>query len=575
MAHEQGLAVVSCLQSGLVILCPTFPEQDRLLRVLRGFHGLHVYASDSWVEYLLSVAALEDGLDTSSKFYARSTQLSVHLNSVRQAEDPALDPKTLDSRLVHLESHSELFTAARSILAERAARAERELAVSSTLQAEPGLCEITDLPTLLSNYQHTVQALLQLWKFPDVGIQEFEKFKQDFRSTAFTCRFWTCPFASIGFENENLRDKHELTHAPRVSCDVPDCQYPPFPSTQALKNHQIKHHNQGMPSIKIRTPSDLQTRKAVPGSSERRRNEVGHQGTVRNRPDSNSDTEQNIPSSDIPRSQNNPPPKGLFNIPADHQLNIESGEDLTMKNPAFAHMVSCMKPEYRASLTAIPESKLRELLAKWTEHQVTTGRNPQQEVPRSGLTNPHQVSEAQATMQLPPWMDSTHVPQKILFHLEDKVPDDIREWGQLKAFVEGNSDFSSVFMDQLIGLQSLQFKNYVEGTQKMTEQQLRRTAGHSPVTQQTQSQTPQLSPHSHPMLSPKTSTRPSPHPQPYLDEQVLLAGTDEEHHTKLTPREDIRGGLEGGPKVDAEALPPRESVNPGIDANIGVQNFNR
>ncbi|KAK3345804.1 hypothetical protein B0T25DRAFT_460566 [Lasiosphaeria hispida] len=299
VAHEQGLVIASCLLSGLQVFRPSYPEQERPLRVLKGFHGLHVYASEFWVEYLLLTAASEKGLDTSSKFFARSTQLATDLNSLRQVEDPPLDTKTLDSRLVHLESHSEVFRAARSILAERAARIDQDTSVPLPEQLEARLCEVTDLRTLLSNYQHTVQALLQLWKFPRFGVQEFEKFKRDFCSTAFTCRFSGCPLASTGFQSKALRDKHELSHAPRVPCDVPDCRYPgPFPSTQALRNHKLKHHNQGMRNIKIKVPPDLRRKKLVPTALERSGKESGHRGTDQSRFDIASEKPQSIPATD-------------------------------------------------------------------------------------------------------------------------------------------------------------------------------------------------------------------------------------------------------------------------------------
>lgn len=118
-AHEQGLAIVSCLLSGLQIFQPTYPEQTRFLRVLQGFHGLHVYASEYWLDYILSIAASEKGLDTGSKFFARSHELSTALNLLHTSEDKVLDGKVLDDRLHHIESHIELWRAAGIILSER------------------------------------------------------------------------------------------------------------------------------------------------------------------------------------------------------------------------------------------------------------------------------------------------------------------------------------------------------------------------------------------------------------------------------------------------------------------------
>jgi hypothetical protein len=108
------------------------------------------------------------------------------------------------------------------------------------------------LPKLLLSYQETVTGLLHLRSFPDVSIQQLEKFRRDFGCTAFTCRVEYCPFASTGFDNAALRDEHEQTHAPRISCHVPGCQYPPFRSTRALKSHLTKIHNNGAPKVRIK-----------------------------------------------------------------------------------------------------------------------------------------------------------------------------------------------------------------------------------------------------------------------------------------------------------------------------------
>ena len=114
---------------------------------------------------------------------------------------------------------------------------------------------------MLLNYQHTVQALLKTRNFPGISIQQLEKFKHDFRSVVFTCRFNCCPLGQTGFDSDVLRDEHERTHTPTVSCEVPGCRYPPFPSAQALKNHCAKYHDLGMPRIRIKPTGEPQKRR--------------------------------------------------------------------------------------------------------------------------------------------------------------------------------------------------------------------------------------------------------------------------------------------------------------------------
>lgn len=121
-AYEQGLATAACLLSGFHIFQPAYPEQDRLLRVLRGLHGLHVYASEYWVEYLLSVAASNNGLDADTRFFSRSLELGKILSSLHSTGDQKLDEKLSDSRLPHLKNHFELWKAAGLITSAQAAK---------------------------------------------------------------------------------------------------------------------------------------------------------------------------------------------------------------------------------------------------------------------------------------------------------------------------------------------------------------------------------------------------------------------------------------------------------------------
>ncbi|CVL12624.1 uncharacterized protein FPRN_10900 [Fusarium proliferatum] len=51
--RSHGQAIAACLVSGLQIFTPNYPEHKRQLRVLRGIHAFHTYASQYWVHYVL------------------------------------------------------------------------------------------------------------------------------------------------------------------------------------------------------------------------------------------------------------------------------------------------------------------------------------------------------------------------------------------------------------------------------------------------------------------------------------------------------------------------------------------
>ena len=113
----------------------------------------------------------------------------------------------------------------------------------------PGLDGISAILTL---YQEAVRSLLSQSDYPGVSAEELELFKNQFRTSAFTCRLNSCPRATLGFESEKLRLEHEMAHARRFRCTFPGCKYPPFVSAQSLTNHLNKYHNPNPPRKSIR-----------------------------------------------------------------------------------------------------------------------------------------------------------------------------------------------------------------------------------------------------------------------------------------------------------------------------------
>ena len=96
---------------------------------------------------------------------------------------------------------------------------------------------------MLQSYQNAIEMLLNEDFHPGVSAEELETFKNQFRTSAYTCRLRSCPRATIGFETDLLRYEHEMAHAGGFRCTYSDCQYPPFPSSKALKAHVSSCHN--------------------------------------------------------------------------------------------------------------------------------------------------------------------------------------------------------------------------------------------------------------------------------------------------------------------------------------------
>lgn len=110
--REHAIASVTCLLAGLRIFHEDFDERVRLLQLVGGVHGLHVYATEFWIEYLLSDAALTNGFDISSDLFALASQLAQRLSASRT--DPlfkklTVQPSDVDERLQLFQQHELLY----------------------------------------------------------------------------------------------------------------------------------------------------------------------------------------------------------------------------------------------------------------------------------------------------------------------------------------------------------------------------------------------------------------------------------------------------------------------------------
>lgn len=74
--RRHGLATVRCLLSGQRIFAPLYPDPERELRVLRGLHGFHMYATRFWADYLLAFLEFDQDQFFESDFFALSCRLA-------------------------------------------------------------------------------------------------------------------------------------------------------------------------------------------------------------------------------------------------------------------------------------------------------------------------------------------------------------------------------------------------------------------------------------------------------------------------------------------------------------------
>jgi hypothetical protein len=259
---------VACLLSGLKTFDDAYPAHDRVLRVAKGLHGFHVYATEFWTEYLFSWASSNNTItaDTSSRsLISLACELACELertDSTIITDDPMTKP--IDKRLEFLQQypvlqkHVDRALRGRSLdsLKSRILQDHSRTAAECLFNIILTMCldnqvkqqrsttqPVSDrIGTLLASYQELVKFLLSQTYYPGISPDELESFKVHFGTAAFTCRLTSCSYATIGFDTAKLLMKHERTHIRWFQCTVPGCQYPPLVSNQALTNHRKKYH---------------------------------------------------------------------------------------------------------------------------------------------------------------------------------------------------------------------------------------------------------------------------------------------------------------------------------------------
>ncbi|KAI0447888.1 hypothetical protein F4803DRAFT_558575 [Xylaria telfairii] len=227
--EEQGTAIVTCLLSGLQALTKPDDDRSRNVQVAKGLHALHIYATEYWTEYLFRYMELLESDGLNSQLIDLANNLAQYLDSLNMhtlEEQAKTNTSSPDPRLELLKDYPAIQKHARISMS---ARSLKHLETRTNHQEE----------------------------YPGVSPQELEDFKCHFRTSAYTCRFGSCPRATLGFELKELCLEHELAHLRRWACTVTGCQYPPFTSASSLQTHKKAHHDHDLAQRPIRRPGKL------------------------------------------------------------------------------------------------------------------------------------------------------------------------------------------------------------------------------------------------------------------------------------------------------------------------------
>ncbi|KAK4144471.1 uncharacterized protein C8A04DRAFT_36713 [Dichotomopilus funicola] len=242
--QQHAAATLACLISGLDVFRKDYPEHPKVLRMIKGIHGLHVYATEYWTEYVLSEASRHGGINSATCVFRLADRLANKLKS-RVSSHVQMDEsqqRHSDERLLLLEQNQSLQRFIQQGLDSKTTKQlERELQNEQSYPPQPS-DNPDSISAMLTAYQECVKSILNQQDYPGVSAEELQFFKKQFQTSAFTCRLKSCPRAAVGFDSAQLLRDHELSHICRLRCPFPGCQYPLFSSAQALRNHERKVH---------------------------------------------------------------------------------------------------------------------------------------------------------------------------------------------------------------------------------------------------------------------------------------------------------------------------------------------
>ena len=127
--REHAIATITCLLSGLWMFSQDMADHARIVRIVKGLHGLHIYANHFWLDSFLDAVSTDPGLTEGSPLYHAAQELASSLGA-----QPGLPPCSTsassesmgrrESRLQHLKDHGVIYEMARKELGKRVTRTE-------------------------------------------------------------------------------------------------------------------------------------------------------------------------------------------------------------------------------------------------------------------------------------------------------------------------------------------------------------------------------------------------------------------------------------------------------------------
>jgi hypothetical protein len=138
---EHGVASITCLLAGFRIFDIAYDAYDRRLRILRGIHGFHMYATEYWLEDLLCSNAAFGGSEIAALLCSAAKTLADRLNAARHLTEISTEQElhTLDDRLSKFADQGAVYDIIRYALIKRSAKHNSDQAKHETRK-----CNVND-----------------------------------------------------------------------------------------------------------------------------------------------------------------------------------------------------------------------------------------------------------------------------------------------------------------------------------------------------------------------------------------------------------------------------------------------
>ncbi|CZR69490.1 related to vegetatible incompatibility protein HET-E-1 [Phialocephala subalpina] len=263
-AHlDIAFSCTAVLNSCFILLPTLSTDSERAAIIVRGFHGLLVYADKFWHKHIQEYCGvlIRQQRQFSPELLSQLCLLLRFTKSGGQALQTSTreseDDKTEEARLEVLRCVPDVQMLLSNVIRFRAIVEKEDTSESSPEKISLDQCNLdpTHFSTVRYHYHKISESLLDNATsntFSGINQKELESFQATYSASAFVCRYTHCVFNADGFETAARRAKHESQHQRRFRCAHSSCFA--FETGLASRSQLNKHNERYHPAI-VKGPS--------------------------------------------------------------------------------------------------------------------------------------------------------------------------------------------------------------------------------------------------------------------------------------------------------------------------------